>query len=303
LLILLARAGGVTAQVERLPVPLQVGLPVAAPPVAVGDPLRDAPLGQVPIEPMTDGPDQLLLPDPLPIGAAAKRSWFNPISWFLPRYWDNTLEIGLNSSRGNADAFSFRTGLELARNTPLTTWGVDITYAKNESGGLELQHNALAYSNWDLKLPGWKRWSVYWKSGLEYDEFKNFDVRYNTNGGLGFLLSPVDDDENKLRGRFGSGTSREFGGDDIQWHPEAAFGIDLTRRLTPRQKVSAVVDYFPTWTRFADYRIVSDIGWEIEMDQTDNLSLKINMIDRYDSTPNGARPNDVDYSVLVIWTL
>jgi hypothetical protein len=31
------------------------------------------------------------------------------------------------------------------------------------------------------------------------------------------------------------------------------------------------------------------------------LSLKLSVIDRYDSTPQGARPNDLDYSTLLIW--
>ena len=34
-----------------------------------------------------------------------------------------------------------------------------------------------------------------------------------------------------------------------------------------------------------------------------DLSIKLNVIDRYDSTPNGARPNDVDYALVLIWAL
>jgi hypothetical protein len=30
--------------------------------------------------------------------------------------------------------------------------------------------------------------------------------------------------------------------------------------------------------------------------------LKLSVIDRYDSTPQGARPNDLDYSTLLLWT-
>ena len=46
-----------------------------------------------------------------------------------------------------------------------------------------------------------------------------------------------------------------------------------------------------------------DISWELVLDDVNNLSLKVGVIDRYDSTPNGAEPNDVDYSVLLLWSL
>ena len=86
---------------------------------------------------------------------------------------------------GNADANSFRTGLELSRETTMTNWDITLIYAKNESDGVETQHNALLYSihDWSLALP---RWSLNTKTGLEYDEFKNFDIRYYVNTGLGY---------------------------------------------------------------------------------------------------------------------
>ena len=37
------------------------------------------------------------------------------------------------------------------------------------------------------------------------------------------------------------------------------------------------------------------------LDEDSNLNLKIGVIDRYDSTPNGRKPNDFDYSVLLLW--
>ena len=46
-----------------------------------------------------------------------------------------------------------------------------------------------------------------------------------------------------------------------------------------------------------------DTGWEIELVQPSNLSLKISATDRYDSTPNGANPHLVNYSVLLLLKL
>ena len=37
------------------------------------------------------------------------------------------------------------------------------------------------------------------------------------------------------------------------------------------------------------------------LDEANNLSLKLGVIDRYDSTPSGAKYNDIDYSLLLLW--
>ncbi len=108
-------------------------------------------------------------------------------------------------------------------------------------------------------------------------------------------------DTRQLAGRFGSGASREFGGGDETWVPEAVFGTDYEHKLSKRQKLSANVDYFPAWEDFTDYRIVSKASWELSLDEETHLSLKIGMIDRYDSTPFGLDPNDVDYFVTLMW--
>ncbi len=225
--------------------------------------------------------------------------WYNPISWIGP-YWDGSVEVGLNGSSGNSDARSIRTGFDLSRETQRTNWDIDFVYNKNASNGEETQHNALFSSNWDVKLRN-PRWTWFSKLGLEYDEFKNFDLRLSLNTGLGYLL--LDTDKTQFRPRFGAGASREFGGADEEWHPEAVFGFDFSHQISSRQEFKATVDYYPRWDDFSDYRLLTDVSWELVLDEINNLSLKVGVIDRYDSTPNGAKENDVDYSVLLLWSL
>ncbi|HEY6563692.1 MAG TPA: DUF481 domain-containing protein [Pirellulaceae bacterium] len=229
--------------------------------------------------------------------------WYDPRTWFLPSLWDASVEVGLNGSDGNANAQALTTGLELSRKTPLNDWDIDLTYNRSESNDVLTQHNALLFSNWDWKLQNLPtdRWSVFTKTQLVYDEFKNFDLQFTLNSGLGYLV--IDNDLTQFKGRFGSGVTRDFGGVMDDWTPEAAFGVDLNHQLTKRQKIAAVLDYFPAWSQFSDYRIVSNVSWEVVLDEVHNLSLKLNVIDRYDSTPDGLRPNDVNYSVLLIWAL
>ena len=140
---------------------------------------------------------------------------------------------------------------------------------------------------------------MYSKSELYYDEFKVFDLRLVLNGGLGYQWLKTD--ATSLGTRVGAGASREFGGVDDDWAPEANLGIDFEHQLTKVQKLTATVDYYPEFGDFSSYRVVADLGWQMVVDAEANLSLKLGILDQYDSTPNGARPNDVNYTMLLIW--
>jgi hypothetical protein len=104
-------------------------------------------------------------------------------------------------------------------------------------------------------------------------------------------------------GRLGAGASREFGGPDDRWVPESLVGTEYNQQISKYQKLYAKVDYFPEFDEAGEFRLVGDAGWEIELIQPSNLSLKISVNDRYDSTPNGAEPNLMNYSVLLLLKL
>jgi len=156
----------------------------------------------------------------------------------------------------------------------------------------------LMYADFERFL-GDTPWTFFIKNGLEYDEFKAFDLRYNINSGLGYSFVRTDD--LTLVGRFGAGVSREFGGPDDSWSPEALFGGDYEHQVTERHKLICKIDYFPEWDDFNNFRLVSDVAWEYLLDADGNLSFKLGANDRYDSTPNGRRPNDVNYSALLLY--
>jgi putative salt-induced outer membrane protein YdiY len=206
----------------------------------------------------------------------------------------------MNSSEGNADAFSMRAGAEMKRKTNFNEIGFDVSYSKASANGVESQHNALFNAGYEQFL-GESRWTVFDKVGLEYDEFRAFDLRFWLNAGIGYQI--IKSDPITWKGRFGAGASREFGGPMDEWVPEAVFGTDYDHQIRAGQKLSATVDYFPAWENFADYRVVAMVSWELLLSEEHDVSLKISVNDRYDSTPNGRRPNDINYAVLLLWTL
>ena len=228
--------------------------------------------------------------------------WYIPSAlsaWIQPSAWGAAVELGMNAAAGNSDTLTLKTGAELERKTDRSKTEIDINYAKVSANRLETQHYALLKTRQDLFL-NHSHWNWFTKQEAAYDEFKAFDLRWVINSGIAYRFS--DREEKKLTGRFGAGVSREFGGPDNRWIPEAVFGADWKRQLTEQQEVKATFDYLPSWNNWdEDFRITADLAWEIRFDQPENLRLKVGIIDRYDNTPNGAKANDFAYSLLLLW--
>ncbi len=224
--------------------------------------------------------------------------WYYPWTWFPLDGWTNSVELGINGSEGNSQSYSFQTGARFKRKVETSLFELRMTHNRTQSLGLLTQNNSLIFADYERPFSS-SPWSIFTKSGLEFDSFKAFDYRFNLNTGLSYRWRDTKD--LRLVSRFGSGTSREFGGPNNNWIPEAVFGGDYEHQVTERNKLILKVDYFPNWTDFSDFRVVSDFAWEYLLSQERNLSLKLGGTDRYDSTPNGLKPNDINYNVLLLY--
>jgi putative salt-induced outer membrane protein YdiY len=250
---------------------------------------------------------EVLLEEPLaealeagPLVSPTPPAWYEPAYWFGPAPWDIGVEFGLNGSEGVNQSLSISSGGHLKRKT--RHWKIDssLSYNKNTSDGVEKQHNGLVDLRVDRRMNN-SPWSLYFLHQTLYDEFQAYDLRVSLNSGVGYEL--FDTETIDIIGRFGTGTSREFGGPDNQWAPEALLGLEYEHALSKMQRLAAKADYYPEWDNFNQYRVVSDVGWEIDLDRPQHLSVKFSVVDRYDSTPNGAKPNELNYSILMIWSL
>ncbi len=226
--------------------------------------------------------------------------WYDLAYWFGPEPWDIGFELGLNGNSGINDSLSMRTGMYLKREIEFWKFDTSLVYNRNSANGVETQNNALLDVRVDRML-GDSPWSLFFLNQDLYDEFQAYDLRVTLNSGMGYEL--IDTETLDLVGRFGAGASREFGGPEDLWAYEALFGLDYDHKLSATQRLSAKVDYFPEWEDFGRYRVVADLGWEIDLDRPRNVSLKFSVLDRYDSTPNGVKPNEINYAVLLIWGL
>lgn len=228
--------------------------------------------------------------------------WYTrPVRWIGTIPWDTGIELGINGASGSNESLSIRTGGYVKRETESAECEMSAYYNKTSANSEETQSNAKFDVRNDWILEKDSPWTLFANGSLFYDEFQAFDLQFNTNGGIGYRI--VHTPRMKLTTRVGAGASREIGGPDDDWVPEAIFGLDLNQRIAEKQKLYTKLDYFPQLDGFSEFRLVSDVGWEIELVQPSNMSLKLSMTDRFDSTPNGSDPRLLNYSALLLWKL
>jgi len=213
--------------------------------------------------------------------------------------WEGNVELGLSGTEGNSETFNVRFGMTAKHKTPTFVQTLQITSIQKSADGVTTANTALVDGRLEWPMPE-SRWNYSIHGLWEYDEFKAFQYRVSGDTGPGYEF--IQTDMTTLMGRSGISVSHEVGGPENAWNPELLFGGEFKQKFNPRHSISAKVDYYPTITDWSDYRLNTQASWEISLAAAWGLSLKLSVIDRYDSSPQGARPNDLDYSTLLLWT-
>lgn len=303
---LLLGASSAFAQNEIEPLPAPAALPSYAdllppnpspPPAEEVSPPAEVEAAPEPSEeaPVEGDPVGALLP-----GAEPVVYWYEPVYWFGPAPWDAGIEFGLNGSSGTSDSVSFRSGGYWKRSAKDYKFAGSLYYNKTQSNGVEVQSNALLDLRYDWLFED-SSWSIFLLNQDFYDEFQAFDFNVNINTGFGFDW--IKTETMKLATSIGTGASREFGGPEDEWVPEAQFGFNYEWQIDPDKKFYAKTDWFPEWEDFNSGRVLSDIGVQIQLHRLSNMSLKLSATDRYDADPQGVSPHNLNYSALLIWKL
>ena len=213
--------------------------------------------------------------------------------------WEGNVELGLNGTKGNSETFNVRFGMTAKHKSEFLVRTLQVTSIQKSADEQTTANTALVDGRLDWPIPQ-SRWNYFLHGLAEYDEFKSFDYRLSADTGVGFEW--IQTDITMLTTRTGISVSREFAGPNDEVNPELLFGAAFKHKFNPTHAISATADYYPNVTDFGDYRVNSQASWEIALSSVWGLSLKLSIIDRYDSTPEGAKPNDLDYSTLMLWT-
>jgi len=236
---------------------------------------------------------------PLPDASSVVPSIVDTSSWKnLWDPWEGSVELGMNGTAGNTETFNVRVGANAKYKTDTRTHSLQLVYLEKTANQVQTAQTALADGRIEWPWEG-SPWNYFVHGLTEYDQFKAFDVRLSADTGLGYEF--IQTDLTTLIGRAGFAASREIGGPDDKLQPEFLFGAEFKHKFSDKHSISFKTDYYPAIQDFTDFRLNSQAAWEMAVAPEWGLSLKFSVIDRYDSTPHGAKPNDLDYSTLLIW--
>jgi len=314
--LLLCLATIVSASVQAAETPAQPALPAAnstgvppAEPVLIPPPPETVPLpstllpphmlsaAPAPLPPPADGSASLSETEIVPPGTALADAIDDPVL-APPKLWCGRIEAGVTGAEGNTQLFQTRFGAKAARETPNDKLKFDLFVARAENFGELTENKAILEVNNDWNLDA-SRWAWFVNQMTEYDEFRNFDVRLSLHTGLTFHALKGRRGFLDLRG--GVGTSREVGSPQNEFLPETKLGFDTEFKVAPRQKLTGSTDAFIDVSDPSDMRVNSRAGYALLLDADRNLNLELGILNRYDSSPNGAKPNDLDYNLLFFW--
>ena len=215
------------------------------------------------------------------------------------KIWDGSFDLGMDGSEGNSENFNLHVGFHAKRKTETNILTLSLDYNR-ETAQTIATTNRLFFDGRLERLLAESRWSLFAHETVEYDEFQSFNVLDTSDAGVGYRA--IKNDNTTLIGRFGAGFSHEYGGPENGLYiPEVVFGIQLEQQISKRQKLVGIVEYAADVGDFRRYRLRTQAAWDITLDQEKNLNLRVGVLDLYNSRPDGARPNDLDYALMLMW--
>lgn len=255
-------------------------LPVA-PPVPVEPP--SAPNENIP-EVVTEAPARVeRIPDPQPEQRSDAR-------------WSSLLRFGVNGSEGNSERLNAQLEFDTTRQSSRGTFNLNANYILNTTDG-ERTRNRLflnARNEWRAQKG---RLDAFLQGGAEFDEFRDFDVRASTGGGISYRW--IDNDKTRLNTRLGAGASREFGGPNEDVIPEAILALVVRHKIDERQSVFGSAELFPDLNDLGEFRSVLEGRYDIKI--TEDLTLNFRLQHRFDSDTQRAENADLDYSITLTY--
>ncbi|MDB5307374.1 MAG: mucin-like protein [Gemmataceae bacterium] len=223
----------------------------------------------------------------------------------LPRpprkVWKGGVEFGLNGSQGNSDVLSLRFGANADRKVDRNLFHLDFLYTFAEQDHATKQNQAILNARDEILFPG-SPWSLFSALQVEYDAFRAYDLRVGSYAGFSYRW--VKTETTLFKTRLGAGAVREFdtaGTAPDRWVPEAVIGGDFNHRFTDRQGFVSSLDVFPNLSQLGQYRVRARGGYEIVIDPSHGMVLRLGVQDRYDTNPGPARRNDLNYFVTLMF--
>jgi putative salt-induced outer membrane protein YdiY len=211
------------------------------------------------------------------------------LAWSAQAGWESSMNAGANLTRGNSETSGYNAGWAAKHTNRVDQLSLELDGAYGKSAGETTTENVSASADYRKALKD----SIYGylNASFLYDRIAQVDTRLVVGPGLGITL--VDRGGWVLGMEVGVAYITESLGTDAPETDDIALRVAqyCTCTLSPTATVWQKLEYMPLFARFDDYLLNVEIG--IESLVAGDLSLRIVVSDRYDSTPATAEKNDL----------
>ncbi len=214
--------------------------------------------------------------------------------------WKLTFETGLTGSTGNLEQQNVRIRITGARSVPeMNTTGA-VQWVHQQTEGEATQNHVQVDIRNDWAKGKESDFGFYIAGTGEYNEFAPWEFRVSGNGGLSFDVAKEDD--LTIVARTGFGGSREFGAHAGDPRAEIWPGFELEYRLDERNKIGMSVVGSLNVEDIESSRASMKAWYETVLDPESQMSLRIGVEDRYESSPGlGREEHQVDYYAMIVF--
>jgi len=215
--------------------------------------------------------------------------------------WTERIEVGGRLLDGNSNEDFFNLSATLERQ-------VENRFAQFEFGGQYGQSDGdpntnrwFGNSNFDFDHEG--NWICFISTKNEFDEFENLDYRGTFSTGMGYRF--YNEDDKRLILRVGPAATYEkfHAPAKTRTTPDLLGEIELRWPIFERTSIEHKTTVHPSMADVNVFRLVSNYGLLVHLDEDSAWSLKIGTRHEYNARPNQDRkPSDYTTSLQLVYT-
>ncbi|AFT67020.1 YdiY family protein [Cycloclasticus sp. P1] len=215
--------------------------------------------------------------------------------------WKRSAELGINGNEGNTQDMDIHIGVNGDFSNTTRRWSVSSVYNNGSDDNETTKSDFFAQFTRDFLNPSTPHFSFI-KGRYDWDEFEDWDHQIDLSAGVGSQL--IKKDAWSLIGRTGLGVSKEFGGDNDDWTPEALLGLESFWAISKHHSVEFKNSLYPNLDKLGEFRNLTELNWKIGLADINNLNLKVGFVNDYDSLANGeSQENDFQYRLLLAFDI
>jgi putative salt-induced outer membrane protein YdiY len=198
--------------------------------------------------------------------------------------WDQSINVGFSLQDGQKDTKSISALYNANKTVNGHISTIDMSYRRAQSDG-ERTLNRFAGALGNEWFKANSRWNTFSMLQFDWAEFQPWDQRVIGNMGVEYDLinSQKADKKFTLAIRIGSGFRKEFQSFDEEFIPEGLLGASLEWSISNLQTFSANTTWYPDYTDFDNYRLVTNASWDLQLTSIENLAFSIGLMHEYNS--------------------